>query len=328
MSTGTALLYLVGSLQVLSQALTLGSVLVFANYLAQLYRPIESLSSIIATMAGAQAGLDRSLQILESQEQGEKSTPEKPDLAISNGKILFENVSFAYCQRQLVISDFSLQVNPAELVAIVGPSGQGKSTLLSLLAGFYNPTSGRILIDGNDIQKYSSTSLRSSLSLVLQDSILFAGSIVENIGYSRPSASIDEIINAAKRAEADSFITQFPSGYQTLIGDGGVRLSGGQRQRISIARAFLRDAPILLLDEPTSSLDHTTEAKISNSILRLAHGRTTILVTHRLAIADCADRVVVLEKGRVVEEGAPDKLIKANGHYATLKQASISRFPV
>ncbi|MCP9931005.1 ABC transporter ATP-binding protein [Cyanobium sp. AMD-g] len=322
MSVGTASLYLVGSLQILAQSLTLGSLLVFATYLSQLYRPIESLSGIVSILAGAQAGLGRSFQILEAETEENAEDSRKSPLRLGNGAIHFDNVSFGYSENSSVLKSFSLDIRPSEFVAIVGPTGQGKSTLLSLLAGFYDPTSGRILVDGQDIAFCSKSSLRSEISLVMQDSILFSGTIAENIGYGRPSATLQQIEESARRAEAHDFIDQLPYGYNTMIGEGGVRLSGGQRQRISIARAFLRNVPILILDEPTSALDNLTESRIRASIARLAAGRTTLLVTHRLALAECADRVVVMDRGSVAEIGSPAQLLSANGYYAALKKAS------
>lgn len=321
MSTGTAVLYLVGSFQILANALTLGSVLIFANYLAQLYRPIESLSGIVGAFAGAQAALARSFQIFELEgEEDTQAAKQRPSLHVIAGEIKFEDLSFSYERGPLVLDNFSLTINPGEFMAIVGPSGQGKSTLLSLLAGFYSPKRGKITIDDQDISSCTKSSLRSAISFVLQDAILFSGSIADNIGYGRPSATASEIMQAAKCAQAHSFIMRLPGGYQTQLGEGGVKLSGGQRQRLSIARAFLRNSQILVLDEPTSALDNLTESRISDSISNLTIGRTTLLVTHRLALADRADRVAVIQGGTVVELGPPGQLVNAKGHYAKLKQ--------
>ena len=314
---GTALLYLVGSMQVLQGKMSLGSVLVFVTYLVQLYRPIEQISGIAGVFASATAGLQRSFEILDqygASKEGEKLPP----LQVRSGMLSFEKLSFGYQEGHPILRSLNLQIHPGEVFAIVGPTGEGKSTLLSLLGGFYEPTSGCIRIDGQDISQYSKASLRSSLSIVLQDTLLFSTSIAENIRYGRSDASDQDVRQAAIRAEAYDFISRMPHGFETQIGERGGRLSGGQRQRIAIARAFLRDSPILLLDEPTSALDPITEERISHAMLALMKGRTTLIVTHRLKLAERADRIAVLKGGKVVEIGTPEELDASRGIYASM----------
>jgi ABC-type multidrug transport system fused ATPase/permease subunit len=314
---GTALLYLVGSIQVLQGKLSLGGVLVFVSYLVQLYRPIEQISGIAGVYAGATAGLKRSFEILDHYEES-KEDEKLPPLEVRCGHVSFEDLSFGYQEGQPILSNLNLQIRPGEVLAIVGRTGEGKSTLLSLLGRFYEPTSGCIRIDGQDISRHSKSSLRHSLSIVLQDTLLFSASIAENIRYGRSNASDLEVREAALRAEAYDFISQLPHGFETQIGERGGRLSGGQRQRIAIARAFLRNSPILLLDEPTSALDPITEERISQAMLELMKGRTTLLVTHRLTLAHRADRIAVLKEGRVAEIGTPAELQASKGIYASM----------
>jgi ATP-binding cassette subfamily B protein len=314
---GTALIYLVGSMQVLQGKLSLGGVLVFVSYLVQLYRPIEQISGIAGVFAGATAGLRRSFEILDHYDQS-KEDEALPPLAVRCGHVSFEDLSFGYQEGHPILSNLNLQIRPGEVLAIVGRTGEGKSTLLSLLGRFYEPTSGCIRIDGQDISHHSKSSLRHSLSIVLQDTLLFSASIAENIRYGRSNASDHEVREAALRAEAYDFISRLPHGFETQIGERGGRLSGGQRQRIAIARAFLRNSPILLLDEPTSALDPITEERISQAMQELMKGRTTLLVTHRLTLAQRADRIAVLKAGSVAEIGTPAELQASKGVYASM----------
>jgi ATP-binding cassette subfamily B protein/subfamily B ATP-binding cassette protein MsbA len=317
MSAGTTILYLVGSIQVLNQALTIGGVLVFVAYLTQLYQPIEQLSGIAGTLAGASTSLARSFEIIDQHHDHERDAS-LPSIRIQSGEIRLSDVSFTYPGGSPVLSNLNLTVHPGETLAVVGETGQGKSTILSLLTRFYEPDRGTIYIDNQSISSFAKSSLRSAISVVLQDTVLFSTSIAENIRYGRADASLADVKEAATRAEAYDFIMKLPQGFDTQIGERGGRLSGGQRQRIAIARAFLRDTPILLLDEPTSALDTITETRISHALYELMKLRTTLLVTHRLALASRADKVAVLHQGMIVEMGHPDELRKEGGYFAAL----------
>jgi ABC-type multidrug transport system fused ATPase/permease subunit len=244
--------------------------------------------------------------------------PGAKEIASTTGAIGFENVCFGYGSGQPVLSDLNLSISPNQIAAIVGGTGAGKSTLLSLVPRFYDPNSGRVTLDGGDLRTLTKKSLRSQIAIVLQDTVLFSTSVRENIAYGRPNATEDEIREAARRAQADEFIGRLPGGYDSPVGERGGHLSVGQRQRIGIARAFLKDAPILLLDEPTSALDPTTEAAIMETIKELMRGRTTLIVTHRLATIHGVDRIVVLEHGRIVEQGNGPELVAKGGVYAKL----------
>ncbi len=320
MSTGTTILYLVGSTQILNQTLTLGGVLVFVAYLNQLYHPIEQLTNVAGTLAGASASLSRSFEIIDQHNDHERDVA-LPPIMITAGQINFSDITFSYADGSRVLNHMNLVVQPGEVVAVVGETGQGKSTILSLLTRFYEADSGRILLDGLDISSFSKSSLRKSISIVLQDTVLFSASIAENIRYGRSDASLNEVKEAAVRAEAYDFILGLPHGFNTQIGERGGRLSGGQRQRIAIARAFLRDTPILLLDEPTSALDTITETRISHAMYELMKSRTTLLVTHRLSLADRADKVAVLHSGSIVEIGHPMDLRNQRGYYSSLRSS-------
>jgi len=324
MVIGTAAMYYVGTLHVLAGTLSLGSLLVFSAYLLMLYQPLESLTYTTWAMEGATAGAKRCFEVLDRQDDV-IDLPEAIPIAETNGALQFENVSFRYAPDRLVLHDLDLDISPNQIVGLVGGTGAGKSTLMSLVPRFYDPTSGSIALDGRDLRKITKKSLRAQISLVLQDTLLFSTTVRENIAYGRPNATEEEIIQAARRAQADDFIRQLPNGYASLVGERGGHLSVGQRQRIGIARAFLKNAPILLLDEPTSALDPATESAIMETIKELMHGRTTLIATHRLATIHGLDQIIVLEHGRIAEKGRGPDLIARGGIYAKLY--SSGKFP-
>ncbi|PYL65352.1 MAG: ABC transporter ATP-binding protein [Verrucomicrobia bacterium] len=317
MVVGTAAMYYVGTLHVLAGTLTLGSLLVFSAYLLMLYQPLESLTYTAWAMEGATAGAKRCFEVLDGQDDVVDS-PEAIAIAETNGALRFQNVSFGYGQDRHVLHNVDLAISPNQIVTLVGGTGAGKSTLLSLVPRFYDPTAGSIAIDGRDLRTITKKSLRAQIAIVLQDTLLFSTTVRENIAYGRPDATEIEIIDAARRAQADDFIRQLPNGYASAIGERGGHLSVGQRQRIGIARAFLKNSPILLLDEPTSALDPTTEAAIMETIKELMLGRTTLIATHRLAMIHNCDQIVVLEGGRIVEQGRGPELVARGGVYANL----------
>ena len=320
MVLGTAAMYYVGSLHVIDGRLSLGSLLVFSAYLLMLYQPLEQLTYTAWAMEGAAAGAQRCFEILDRSDD----VIDAPDaVAISGtpGALELENVSFAYESGRPILHDIDLRIPPNQIVALVGGTGAGKSTLLSIVPRFYDPTRGRVTLDGRDLRQITKKSLRAQIGIVLQDTLLFSTTVRENIAYGRPEASDDEIRQAAQRAQADEFIRTLPKGYDSPVGERGGHLSVGQRQRIGIARAFLKDAPILLLDEPTSALDPTTEAAIMDTIKELMRGRTTLIITHRLATIHSVDQIVVLERGRVVEQGSGPELLARGGQYTALYSA-------
>jgi ATP-binding cassette subfamily B protein/subfamily B ATP-binding cassette protein MsbA len=320
MVIGTAAMYYLGTLHVLGGTLTLGSLLVFSAYLLMLYQPLESLTYTAWAMEGATAGARRCFEVLD-REDDVLDAPDALQITEATGAIRFENVAFGYASNQPVLRGIDLSVSPNQIVALVGGTGAGKSTLLSLVPRFYDPDEGHVSLDGRDLRQITKKSLRDKIAIVLQDTLLFSTTIRENIAYGRPDATDAEIREAARRAQADEFISRLPAGYNSPVGERGGHLSVGQRQRIGIARAFLKNAPILLLDEPTSALDPTTEAAIMETIKDLMHGRTTLIVTHRLATIHGVDRIVVLENGRIVEQGSGADLLTKRGVYATLYAA-------
>jgi ATP-binding cassette, subfamily B, bacterial len=320
MVIGTAAMYYLGTLHVLAGTLTLGSLLVFSAYLLMLYQPLESLTYTAWAMEGATAGARRCFEVLD-REDDVIDSPNAVAISSARGAISFQNVSFGYAQDRPILHNVDLAIEPNQIVALVGGTGAGKSTLLSLVPRFYDPSAGKIALDGNDLREITKKSLRAQIAIVLQDTLLFSTTVRENIAYGRPGATDDEIREAARRAQADDFISAMPDGYESTVGERGGHLSVGQRQRIGIARAFLKDAPILLLDEPTSALDPTTEAAIMETIKELMHGRTTLIVTHRLATVHRVDRIVVLEHGRMVEQGSGPELVARDGVYAKLYAA-------
>ncbi len=317
MVVGTAAMYYVGTLHVLAGTLTLGSLLVFSAYLLMLYQPLESLTYTAWAMEGATAGAKRCFEVLDGQDDVVDS-PEAIAIAETKGALRFQNVSFGYAQDRQVLHRVDLAISPNQIVALVGGTGAGKSTLLSLVPRFYDPTEGSIAIDGRDLRVMTKKSLRAQIAIVLQDTLLFSTTVRENIAYGRPDATEEEVVDAARRAQADDFIRRLPNGYANPVGERGGHLSVGQRQRIGIARAFLKNAPILLLDEPTSALDPATEAAIMETIKALMLGRTTLIATHRLATIHNCDQIVVLEHGRIVEQGRGAELVAGGGVYANL----------
>jgi subfamily B ATP-binding cassette protein MsbA len=303
-AVGLVIVMWYGTTRVLAGAVTTGDVLVFFAYVTNLYSPMRGLANLSSTWNKASVGLERIAEILRTPQE----TTDRDDArAVSRlrGAIEFRDVSFWYESGQPVLSHLHLKIAPGEKIAMVGATGAGKSTLASLIPRLYDPSDGAVSIDGEDIRAYTIRSLREQCSLVLQDALLFSGTIRENIAFGRSDATDEQIIAAARTANADEFIQQLPDGYQTGISERGTTLSGGQKQRIAIARAILRDTPILILDEPTTGLDAATEEKVMEALERAAEGRTTIIITHGLRPMRFMDRIVVLEHGQIMEEGDP-----------------------
>jgi ATP-binding cassette subfamily B protein/subfamily B ATP-binding cassette protein MsbA len=320
MALGTSLMYATGAFQVLHGKLTLGDLLVFASYLTMLYTPIEQLTYTAWALEGAAAGAQRCFEILDEREETEEH-PDALTLERVTGEISFSNVSFSYTPAKSVLKKIDLIISPGETVAFVGSTGTGKSTLLSLIPRFYDPCEGRVCLDGHDLRDVTKASLRAQIGMVFQETLLFSSTIRENIAYGREGATDAEIIEAARRAQAYDFIMAMPHGFETSVGERGGHLSVGQRQRIGIARAFLKNAPILLLDEPTSALDPATEKEIMETILELMKGRTTLIVTHRIATIHRLQHIVVLDQGAIAQQGSGESLLAADGVYARLHRA-------
>ena len=316
-AAGTAAVLGLGAYQVITNRLSVGELLVLIAYIAAVYAPLETISSTLTGLQENLIGFEMALELLET----EPEIVEKPDavaLEHCRGRVTIDSVSFAYNEREHTLDDISLEARPGELVAIVGPTGAGKSTLMSLIPRFYDPAAGRILIDGVDLRDLTLASLRSHISIVLQEPLLFTGSIEENIGYGRLDATKADIVAAAKAANAHDFIQKLPRKYRTKLGERGAKLSGGERQRLAVARSFLKDAPILVLDEPTSSIDSRTEGVILDALERLMEGRTTFMIAHRLSTVRKASQIIVLDEGRIVQRGTHDQLIAEGGLYKQL----------
>jgi ATP-binding cassette subfamily B protein/subfamily B ATP-binding cassette protein MsbA len=317
MAMGTAAMYYLGSIHVLDSRLSLGDLFVLSSYLIMLYQPLEALTYTTWALEGAAAGAQRCFEVLD-HEDDVKDEPGAQAITGTRGELTFEHVDFGYEPSRLILEDIDLEVGSGQTVAFVGGTGAGKSTLLSLAPRFYDPNRGRVLLDGQDLRTITKKSLRGQISIVLQDTLLFSTTIRENIAYGRPEATEEEIVEAAKRAQAHDFILRMAEGYSAQVGERGGHLSVGQRQRLGIARAFLKNAPILLLDEPTSALDPTTEAAIMETIKELMRGRTTLIITHRIATVHDMGKIVVLRNGRVVEVGMGPELVARGGAYAEL----------
>jgi ATP-binding cassette subfamily B protein/subfamily B ATP-binding cassette protein MsbA len=320
-AASTAAMYYVGSLHVLEGTLKLGELIWISSLLLLLYQPLEALTQVAWALEGAAAGAQRCFEVLDHDDDV-KDAPDAKEITSSLGELVFENVSFGYTADRAILSCVNLHLLPGQTVAFVGGTGAGKSTLLSLVPRFYDPTAGRVLLDGIDLRQIKKKSLRNQISIVLQDTLLFSTTIRENIAYGRPDATEADIIEAAKRAQAHDFIIAQPDGYKSQVGERGGHLSVGQRQRIGIARAFLKNAPILILDEPTSALDPTTESAIMTTLEELMRGRTTLIITHRIATIHQMEKIVVLGKGGVVEEGRGPELVERGGFYAALYRSA------
>ncbi|MEM1255016.1 MAG: ABC transporter ATP-binding protein [Cyanobacteria bacterium P01_H01_bin.21] len=314
---GTALVLWYGARLVIRDALSPGDVLVFLTYLKNAYKPVRNFAKYTGRLSKAAASGERILNVLEQKPDICDRTDAVP-APIFKGAVQLKDLSFAYTPDQDILKKINLSVQPGQQIALVGPSGSGKSTLMSLLLRLYDPTEGQLKIDGHDIRDYTLESLRPQISVVLQDSLLFAATIRENIAYGIAGASDQEIESAARLANAHGFIMDLPDGYNTVVGERGSTLSGGQRQRVAIARAAMRRTPILILDEPTSGLDNASEQAVAEALRRLAKNRTTFLITHDLHLATPADQVLYMEQGEVVEQGTHTELMRNNGPYATL----------
>ena len=316
-AAGTCLVLWYGARLVLSGALTSGELLVFLLYLGKMYKPMRELSKMTDTISKAQVGWERIREVLENETQVHDLPGAKPAPRFK-GEIDFDKVSFAYEGGPPVITELSLHIKPGQLAALVGPTGAGKTTIVSLLPRFYEANSGEIKIDGMDIRKYKQNSLREQIRFVLQETLLFRATVAENIAYGKPNATREEIVRAARLANADEFIDRMEDGYDTMVGERGVTLSGGQRQRITIARAIIRDSPILILDEPSAGLDAESEKLVFDALGNLMEGKTSIVIAHRLATVRRADVIFVIDAGMVVEQGTHEELIAQGGLYSRL----------
>ena len=300
---GTAAVLWFGARLVIAGAMTAGALVVFMTYLGRLFRPIQDLARVSTNVAQAAVGLERVMAVLETDERLPRAPHPRP-LETVRGAVEFRNVTFGYDPARPVLRDISFRVDPGQRIALVGPSGSGKSTLVSLIPRFYDPTAGVVAIDGIDVREVGIRSLRRQVGFVLQDTQLFHATVWQNIAYGRQEATREEIEAAARRAHADEFIRALPDGYDTVVGQGGLGLSGGQRQRLGIARALVRDAPIVILDEPSASLDAQSEGLVLDGIRRLLAGRTTFIIAHRPTPIRDVDRVFALDAGRLTEVAA------------------------
>jgi ATP-binding cassette subfamily B protein len=312
---GTAVVVYAGARAVMSGTLSLGQLIIFVSYLAQLYTPINQITQSWGLIAGARVGATRVFEVLET-EADLKSGPRQFPPSGARGDVAWRDISFRYRPEIPVLKDIGLEVQAGSKIAIVGPTGAGKSTLLGLLPRFFDPTTGSVQIDGLDVREYQLASLRRQISMVLQPPLIFPLSVADNIAYGRPGANQAEIENAARQARIHDMIVRLPEGYQTQLGEAGVVLSEGEKQRITIARALLRNAPILILDEPTSALDVETEALVMAAIERLMEGRTTFIIAHRLSTVRRCDRILVLRDGIIAEQGTLPELLRHGGVFA------------
>jgi subfamily B ATP-binding cassette protein MsbA len=309
-----------GAYLVVAGTMTAGVLTIFLSYLNRFFKPVQDLAKMTNSIAQTAVAVDRVRAILEADE----IIPDRPgarEPAVLRGEVVFDRVQFAYHAESPVLREVSFTIPSGQMVGIVGPTGSGKSTIVSLIPRFYDASGGKILIDGVDVRDYTLQGLRKHVAFVLQDTVLFRGTVAENIAYGTSGASRDEIIRAAKLANADEFISRMPQGYDSMVGDRGMTLSGGQRQRIGIARAVIRDNPILILDEPTAALDTESEQHVIEALERLMKGRTVIMIAHRLSTIRDVDKIIVLKDGVVAEEGRHEELLALGGIYAELHHA-------
>jgi ATP-binding cassette, subfamily B, bacterial len=316
-AVGTCLVLWFGARMTLSGALSVGSMVLFIQYLSKMYKPMQELSKMTDTYSKAAVGYERIQEILQTENEVRDAKGARNATNLK-GRIEFENVSFSYSPGQPVIRDMNFCIEPGQVAAVVGPTGVGKTTIISLVSRFYDPVNGAVKIDGTDIRRFKQQSLRHHISYVLQDNVLFHGPLWQNIAYGKPHATRKEIVRAAELANAMEFIEKLPDGFDTMVGERGMTLSGGQRQRVAIARAIIRNTPILLLDEPTSGLDAASEKLVFEALSRLMEGKTTIVVAHRLSTVHRADVIFVVKEGTIVEQGNHRELLKKGGLYAKL----------
>ncbi len=314
---GTALVLWFGARMVVNGSLSAGSLVLFITYLGKMYKPMQELSKMTDAYAKAAVGYERVREVLETEREV-RDLPGAKKVTALRGEVEFEDVEFCYEPQQSVLRNVSFHVEPGQVLALVGPTGAGKSTIVSLLARFYDPTKGVVKIDGTDIRQFQQESLRQQISFVLQETLLFHGPIWQNIAYGKPEATRQEILKAARVANADEFIQKLPDSYNTILGERGVTLSGGQRQRLAIARAVIRNSPILILDEPSSGLDAASEKLVFEALDRLMEGKTSIVIAHRLSTIQRADMILVVKDGTIAERGTHEELIRRDGLYAEL----------
>ncbi len=322
-AVGTCLVLAYGARLALSGQISAGVLIVFLLYLGKMYKPMRELSKSTDTVSKAIVGYERIEEVLEIEARV-RDLPRARKAPRFKGKIEFDHINFSYDDKTPVLKDISFEIEPGQVAAIVGPSGTGKTTIISLVPRLYDPQSGTIKIDGEDIRRYKLKSVREQISFVLQETLLFHTTIWENIAYGRPDATRHQIIRAAKQANAHDFIEQLPEGYSTMVGERGVTLSGGQRQRIAIARAIIRDTPILVLDEPTTGLDSSSEQAVIEALARLMEGKTCIVVAHHLSTIRRADVIFVIKESELVEKGTHEELLAKGGLYAELYRIQTS----
>jgi len=319
---GTVLVIAYGGHMALYGYVEVADIVAFLMYLAIFYAPITALARLNEDLQTAIAGAERVFEILDAEEDvKEKENPY--ELQDVKGHIVFKNVSFHYIEGQPVLNDINIEINPGEVIALVGPTGVGKTTFINLLNRFYDPISGEIDLDGHDLRDVSLSSLRNSMSNVMQDVFLFNDTLAENIAYGKPGASREEVIEASKLARADEFIAQLDAGYDTIVGERGMRLSGGQKQRVSIARAVLRNRPILILDEATAAVDVETEKQIREALDDVMKDRTTVIIAHRLSTVKKANKIIVLNEGKIEDIGTHDELVARGGLYAHMTEINM-----